>query len=76
MKKLSLELDGIRVESFETDAARRARGTVRGRLDAFDGDSPLASCMQSCEDTICATCGTCRHPCPSEVCETVEQAAA
>jgi len=58
MRKLSLDLDGIRVETFETDATARAYGTVHGRLDAAlaAGDSPLASCVHSCEDTICFSC--------------------
>jgi hypothetical protein len=30
MKKLTLDLDQLTVESFATDAARRAAGTVRG----------------------------------------------
>jgi len=73
MRKLSLDVDGIRVETFETDAATGAHGTVHGRLAA--GDSPLASCVHSCEDTICYSCDTCREPCPSQVCETHETVA-
>jgi hypothetical protein len=80
MRKLSLDLNAIRVETFETDGAAGARGTVHGRfdraaVDAAAGDSPLASCVYSCEDTICYSCDTCREPCPSQVCETVETAA-
>ena len=70
MRKLSLDLDGIRVETFETDGTADARGTVHGRLAA--GDSPLASCVYSCEDTICYSCDTCREPCRTQVCETNE----
>ncbi|HEU4452650.1 MAG TPA: hypothetical protein VFR81_06295 [Longimicrobium sp.] len=75
MRKLSLDLDGIRVETFETDGTAGARGTVHGRFGvaALAGDSPLASCVHSCEDTICYSCDTCREPCPSQVCETQEQ---
>lgn len=77
MQKLSLDLDAIRVETFETDGTAGALGTVHGRLDRFAvdaaaGDSPLASCVYSCEDTICYSCDTCREPCPSQVCETVD----
>ena len=42
MKKLKLQLDGLRVESFETVKKERAeRGTVRGHLD-----STCATCPQ------------------------------
>lgn len=73
MKKLALDLDAIRVETFETDGRVDARGTIHGRQDlayAVVGDSPLASCVASCDDSVCATCDTCREPCPSQVCET------
>jgi hypothetical protein len=73
MRKLSLDLDAIRVESFETDGTAGSRGTVHGRFAG--GDSPLASCVYSCEDTICYSCDTCREPCPSQVCETQEAVA-
>lgn len=78
MRKLLLDLDAIRVESFETDGTAGSRGTVHGRRDAAAfaaGDSPLASCVYSCEDTICYSCDTCREPCPSQVCETQETVA-
>ena len=74
MKKLSLDLDAIRVETFETDGTPGARGTVHGRADfAAAADSPLASCVDSCLDTICLSCDTCREPCPSQVCDTEEE---
>ena len=33
MKKLSLNLEALTVESFETNEAAEARGTVRGHVD-------------------------------------------
>ncbi|HEU0052627.1 MAG TPA: hypothetical protein VFQ39_05595 [Longimicrobium sp.] len=51
-KKLSLRVDTLRVESFDTDAGAAARGTVH----AWDG----AACVTfSCE-------GTCGAPPPSD----------
>jgi hypothetical protein len=35
MKKMKLELDSLRVQSFATDAARSPRGTVRAHGDAL-----------------------------------------
>ncbi|HEV7590228.1 MAG TPA: hypothetical protein VGO40_19065 [Longimicrobium sp.] len=56
MSKLKLDIDALRVESFETAAALGSRGTVRGAqlarctTDAYDCD-PLTcgpSCIGSC----------------------------
>jgi hypothetical protein len=47
MKKLSLQMDELRVETFETEAAARdARGTVRGNLDT--ASCPGVSCAPTC----------------------------
>ena len=46
MKKLTLELDSLRVESFETAADARLRGTVRGN-DSYTV-SPYPSCARTC----------------------------
>ncbi|HEU0051687.1 MAG TPA: hypothetical protein VFQ39_00875 [Longimicrobium sp.] len=69
MKKVVLDLAALQVESFDTEAASRALGTVFGRGAA---DSPLASCVESCDDTVCVTCDTCREPCRTEVCDPTE----
>ncbi|HVG45837.1 MAG TPA: hypothetical protein VM890_13945 [Longimicrobium sp.] len=45
MKKLKLELDHVRVESFETTAALEAKGTVVGHITA----------AVSCRDSACCT---------------------
>jgi hypothetical protein len=68
MKKLMLDLEAVRVESFETEERARAIGTVHGWMD----DSPMASCVDSCDDTICYSCDTCRKPCRTQVCDTSE----
>ena len=36
MKKLKLEIDALRVDSFATQGAREARGTVAGRAGTAD----------------------------------------
>jgi hypothetical protein len=47
MKKLSLQLDELRVESFETSTAERsARGTVHGNLAT--ASCPGYSCAPTC----------------------------
>lgn len=38
MRKLMLDLDTLRVESFQTDAPADARGTVRGAEATFNAD--------------------------------------
>ncbi|HSU17041.1 hypothetical protein [Longimicrobium sp.] len=35
MKKISLDVETLQVESFETSAERRARGTVRAHSEAW-----------------------------------------
>ena len=49
MKKLKLELDALRVESFDAGRARAPRGTVRGHSGEF-------SC-RACETIILVSCG-------------------
>jgi hypothetical protein len=52
MRKLSLELDELKVESFATGAAEPGGGTVRGRETGPD----------TCDDTCASgaeTCGSC-----------------
>jgi hypothetical protein len=54
MKKLSLNADELRVQSFPTGAARPARGTVRGH-------GPSLQCPTTspfvCPDTEYPSCG-------------------
>jgi hypothetical protein len=63
MRKLTLEIDGLAVESFHTATATDARGTVRGALGGLmaagddtdctvpsDGSyCPIMSCGSSCD---------------------------
>lgn len=54
MKKLSLSIDTLRVESFQTAGILRARGTVRGNVypDTVFDCGPVVS-----ENTCLNTCG-------------------
>jgi hypothetical protein len=52
-KKLSLELDGLSVESFATAAADAGPGTVRGAEDQADAPDYLGcTCANTC---LCKT---------------------
>ncbi len=65
MKKLSLDMDDLRVESFETHpGARRPAGTVRGHIMAplsYDRCLETGYCLDSgvetCPDTGWQQCG-------------------
>lgn len=63
MKKLSLSLEALCVESFETVDAPRGRGTVAalGTDDTLKPDCDVSgedSCMETyCGDYTCHTCG-------------------
>ncbi len=65
MKKMKLQFDSLRVESFATAAAEQARGTVRG--NAASGTEPIIvdSANELCTDRsyvetcIFYTCGGC-----------------
>ena len=47
MKKLQLNLDALRVDSFETSKELEARGTVRGHVETSCGEP----CTCDCEAT-------------------------
>jgi hypothetical protein len=68
MKKLSLDLDALDVESFATDTARRQAGTVHGYITIACGNTPNGTCDNTCQcsnqcntwDTACGgDTGTC-----------------
>lgn len=60
--KLKLELDALRVESFDTAAASAARGTVRG-----NGRLAAGGCNTDAPDCDPITCGpSCIGPCTSD----------
>jgi len=60
MFKLKLEIDALRVESFQTAAASTARGTVRGNAAAVRCNSNAPDC----DGLTCA--GSCIGPCTSD----------
>jgi hypothetical protein len=63
MKKLSLDIDTLQVESFLTTSHEPGRGTVQGRATGSPAESCL-SCFWTCEaqmscDSDCATNRSC-----------------
>lgn len=76
MRKLTLNVDSLVVQSFQTTAPEAGRGTVHGQAAAqtpgcsYDGCVPTAhySCDPTCPETCfetCDTCHTCMGSCPS-----------
>ena len=60
MKKLMLELDELRVESFATDVEPEDRGTVRGNsLPTKPLCSAYCPPTVSCNDTVTCTLEVC-----------------
>jgi len=71
MRKLKLEIDALRVESFETSATAMDAGTVRAHADAVGMEedfvaittpqtqqvSCIGTCRISCLGTCLASCG-------------------
>jgi hypothetical protein len=72
MPKLKLRLDALRVESFETEVAARARGTVEGHsfVDGAEAVAvPATNDVKMCLDSWINTCVTARiSDCPGETC--------
>lgn len=66
MKKLSLQLDALSVESFETHVVPEQRGTVMGHTQYQWMCTADVSCDYGC-DTINYSCPTARN-CPSDTC--------
>ncbi len=65
MKKLSLNLNALRVESFATEkGAEPARGTVRGHSAATGDDGCWSQAICSNQDSVCVcnTTFTARFP--------------
>ena len=65
MRKLSLKLEDLSVESFTTEGDAAVRGTVVG-LDESTGPEIVCSCIPvtAFEDTCQLTCGqTCLNTC-------------
>lgn len=79
MKKLSLKLDDLSVETFETAAPEVPRGTVKGQQEEYSPGwlctSPI-SCDYGCntrDDGTCPTAYTCRDTC-WQTCRTCTEA--
>lgn len=73
MPKLKLEIEMLRVESFETHPATRARGTVEGHaIEPGVGigmPAPATNDVKECLDSWINTCVTARiSECPGETC--------
>ena len=77
MRKLKLEVEALRVESFDTTGAgRREPGTVRAHAGAYEEDVAIitdprtrdASCFETCKISCWGSCeascgGTCEVSC-------------
>jgi hypothetical protein len=66
MKKLTLSLDALEVQSFATADGAPGRGTVRGEQ---------CTCPTNCTCPGCPTCGetcpaTCENTCDDDTCNT------
>lgn len=76
MHKLRLQMDDLRVESFETTAAARAKGTVFGEqctcyTECTCPGCPTcdATCGETCGNTCDASCAyTCAYTCDDVSC--------
>jgi hypothetical protein len=66
MRKLSLKVDELTVESFRTDEARMWPGTVRG-MDSATVDQDSCNTCNGCSNVdTCVSCGgTCGNTCQS-----------
>ena len=68
-KKLKLDLESMKVESFDTDEALKGRGTVRGNSGVSSDCSfdPPDTCdrWQTCWDSCGGSCDSICSPPPS-----------
>lgn len=77
MKKLSLSLDALEVQSFSTSEGTAVRGTVRAEQDCtcYTCTCPdCHTCAETCPQTCWESCnGTCQTECGGPSCwETCE----
>ena len=56
MKKLRLQLEDLRIDSFQTTPVQRVKGTVRGEEDP-------CTCPTRCATCTCPDCNTCWESC-------------
>lgn len=59
MKKLRLEIDELRVESFATDHSAHEQGTVQAHVGTLVGGSCPAVTCQTYDDTLCGLTYAC-----------------
>lgn len=79
MRKLSLHLDEIVVESFPTTEVTHGRGTVRGLENTIDQDtcntcdrcSDMDTCV-SCNASCPITCASCPQSCNPADCPSAD----
>ena len=59
MRKLKLEMEALRIDSFDTESVPAGAGTVRGHLTIAQGSCRTcdATCNPSCDDSCYYTCG-------------------
>jgi hypothetical protein len=63
MMKLKLDLTELRVESFGTDRAQPARGTVAGQNAPAYTESCDGSCVNTCVSCVNTCLNTCQNSC-------------
>lgn len=63
MKKLTLDVETLAVESFDTSAGEAGRGTVRGRAATNEYDSCACSLDYDSCKVSCRPCDTCDTSC-------------
>jgi hypothetical protein len=72
MNKLKLRLEDLHIDSFDTTAPQKAKGTVFGEQctcymecqDTWQGSSCEVSCFGSCDASCYGTCeATCEQSC-------------
>ena len=64
MKKLKLNLDEIKVESFETNTIKSmVEGTVHGNVSGKNPAETCLTCAYTCEGVTCVY--TCANTCPN-----------
>ncbi len=59
MKKLKLNMEDLKVDSFETTVTRKAHGTVNGNATVF----PDPTCEERCPTVYTNPCHTEQHTC-------------
>lgn len=66
MNKLKLSLEALAIESFDTTATVREKGTMMGEqaTNTCPGcPTCAATCAYTCDDATCPQCPTCAESC-------------